>query len=224
MGQIILVGNEKGGTGKTTLAVNLVAMAAAQGFDALLVDADPDQQTAAKWSASRRDFAPEARSIKCVSLKGRTLDVELRDLADRYQVVVVDTGATDSTELRAAATVANVWVIPAQPEQFDFWTLVKMEAIYEKAVQFNPKLRCKLVLNRIPFQTLDLCMKDAKEWLEENVPALPTDIVPIIGRTAYGKANAEGLTIHEMPRRDPKAASEMQRLYREVFGRIHEEA
>jgi hypothetical protein len=45
----------------------------------------------------------------------------------------------------------------------------------------------------------------------------PGKLTKSVGRTAYGKANAEGLAIHEMPKRDPKAASEMQRLYREVF-------
>jgi chromosome partitioning protein len=216
-GTIILVGNEKGGTGKTTIAVNLITMAAARGRDCLLVDADPGQQSAAKWTARRREFHPEANPVRCITVTGKTLDIELQDLAQRYEVIVVDTGAEDSPELRGAATVADLLLVPAQPEQFDFWTLPTMEAIYEKARRFNPDLSCKLVLNRIPHQTIDQCLRDADAFLAENVPGLPRDLVPVIGRTAYGRANAEGLGIWEVPKRDAKAASEMQRLYREVL-------
>jgi chromosome partitioning protein len=216
-GRIIVVGNEKGGTGKTTIAVNLAGMAALQGVDVLLVDADPGQQSSAKWVARRREFHAEAKTISCVVLTGKTLDVELQDFARRYALIIVDTGAVDSAELRGAATVADLFIIPVQPEQFDFWTLPTAEALYEKARRFNPRLAARIVLNRIPYQTVEQCLSDADSFLAENVPALPRDIVPVIGRTAYGKANAEGLAVHEMPKRDPKAASEMQRLYREVI-------
>jgi chromosome partitioning protein len=217
VGDIILVGNEKGGTGKTTLAVNLAAMAAVQGKDVLLVDADPGQQSAAKWAARRREFHPTARPVPCVSIVNARPEMELLDLAQRYQLVVIDTGAEDSPQLRAAALVATSLVIPVQPEQFDFWTLPTMEAIYERALRENKGLLLNVVLNRIPYQTVDQCMREARAWMHENVPALPDDVlVPIIGRTAYGKASAEGLCVHEMPKRDPKAASEMQRAYREI--------
>jgi cellulose biosynthesis protein BcsQ len=69
-GKIILVGNEKGGTGKTTISVNLAGMAALQGLDVLLVDADPGQQSAAKWTARRQEFHPEAKPLNCVSATG----------------------------------------------------------------------------------------------------------------------------------------------------------
>jgi chromosome partitioning protein len=63
-----------------------------------------------------------------VTLTGKTLDIELQDLAQRYEVIVIDTGAEDSPELRGAATVADLLLVPVQPEQFDFWTLPTMES------------------------------------------------------------------------------------------------
>src|SRR3954463_10856899 len=125
-GKIILIGNEKGGTGKTTISVNLAGMAALQSLDVLLVDADPGQQSAAKWAARRQEFHPEAKAIPCVSATGKRLDTVLEDLARRYQVLVVDTGAEDSVEMRATAAVADVFTIPVQAEQFDFWALATM--------------------------------------------------------------------------------------------------
>jgi chromosome partitioning protein len=214
---IIAVGNEKGGVGKTTVSVNLAGIAARAGKDVLLVAADPRQQSAAKWTDRRREYHPDAAPLRCVSLTGRTLDRELEDLTRRYEVIIVDTGAEDSAEMRAAATVADLLLIPVLAEQFDFWALPTVEQVFVRASQINPKLGCKVVLNRIPHQTVKATIQQAIDFISENVPGLPTDLIPLIARAAYGNANAEGLAVHEMPHRDVKAVSEMQRLYREVF-------
>lgn len=214
---VIVVGNEKGGVGKTTISANLAAMAVANGHDTLLVDSDPRQQSAAKWSAMRRELHPEAKAVRCVTVTGRYMRTELEDLAARYGVIVVDTGAEDSPEVRAAAMVATVLVVPVQPEAVDLWTLPTMELIYEKAAQLNPTIRPVIVVNRIAHQLADSAPGEVRGWMEEHVPGLPCkSLIPLVGRAAYGRAFGEGLGVLEMPRRDPKAASEMIRLYNEV--------
>jgi chromosome partitioning protein len=60
---IITVGGEKGGAGKTTIAVHLAALCVAEGIDTLLVDAD-EQQTANRWSMRRAELHPEAPLIR----------------------------------------------------------------------------------------------------------------------------------------------------------------
>ncbi len=218
MGRIIVVGNEKGGCGKTTVAVNLAALAAGAGLDVLLVDADPGQQSAAKWAARRAEFHGEANPVRCVGLTGKGVRAGLEDLAERYGVVVVDTGAQDSPELRAAATLAAVLVVPVQPEPADLWTLPTIEAIADRARQFNPTLRTVVALNRIPHQLADSVPAEVRGWLRENVPGLADSrMVPVVGRTAYGRAFGEGLAVAEAPRRDPKAVTEMERLFEEVM-------
>lgn len=214
---LIVVGNEKGGCGKTTLAVHLAAAAAHAGRDALLVDSDPGQQSAARWAARRREAHPEANAVRCVSLTGRAIRDELEDLTRRYQVVVVDTGAEDSPELRAAVTVAGVLVIPLQPEPLDLWTLPTMEALVARARSFNPSLRVVVAVNRIPHQLAAQTPQEIAGWIAENTPQLAAPpIVPIVGRTAYGRAIGEGLAVHETPRPDLKATREMEALYQEV--------
>lgn len=222
MGRLIVVGNEKGGTGKTTVSVNLAALAVAAGHDTLLVDADPGQQSAARWAARRREMHPNAPQVRCVSLTGRGLRVELEDLARRYQTIVVDTGAEDSPELRAAATVADVLVIPVQPDSADVWTLPTMEAVAEKAASLNEKLRTLVVVNRVPYQAADPVLEEVRAWMAENVPNLPAKpLISLIGRTAYGRAFSEGMGVAELAERDAKAAakaaSEMMRLFEEVM-------
>jgi chromosome partitioning protein len=107
---IVLIGGEKGGTGKTTLATNLAAKRALAGRDVLLVDADA-QGSASYWAQSRDEAGP--RRVACVQKFGKGLKSEVLDLANRYQDI--DAGDRDSPELRAALVVAGRAYIPVQP-------------------------------------------------------------------------------------------------------------
>jgi chromosome partitioning protein len=216
-GRIIVIGNEKGGTGKTTISTNLAALAVAGGYDTLLVDADPGQQSSAKWAARRSEASPEAPPVRCVTLTGRTVRHGLEDLAERYQVVVVDTGAEDSPELRGASTIASTLIIPVQPESLDLWALPTMEGLFQRARDLNPAIRALVAVNRAPHQTVRQVTADVLAYMEENVPHLPRDIVPLVGRAAYGRAAAIGLGVAEMRHRDTKACAEMRALYQRIM-------
>jgi chromosome partitioning protein len=213
---IITVGGEKGGAGKTTIAVHLAALCVAEGIDTLLVDAD-EQQTANRWSMRRSELHPEAPLIRCVSLHGNKIHKELADLGERYAMVIVDTGGRDSSELRCGLVVSDQIVLPVRPEQFDFWTLPTMEGLIERARPANDRLKVSIVLNQIPHQNRDTALAEAASWISVECPTLPTTMIPVIGRAAFGRANAEGLAVTEMPRRDAKAATEALRLYREII-------
>lgn len=97
---IIVFGGEKGGTGKTTLATNIAAMLARQGKDVLLLDTDR-QGTASFWATVREEEAVEPR-VACVQKFGKGLPAQVRDLAERYDEIVIDAGGRDSMELRYA--------------------------------------------------------------------------------------------------------------------------
>ena len=80
---IILIGGEKGGTGKTTIATNLAAMRALAGRDVLLIDTDP-QGSANYWVQSRDELEIMPR-VACVQKFGKGLPAEVKDLAKRYR-------------------------------------------------------------------------------------------------------------------------------------------
>ena len=136
---IVLVGGEKGGTGKTTLATNLSAVRAWEGRDVLLVDTDV-QGSASFWAASRDERGGKVPRVACIQKFGKGLQTELTDLAGRYDDVIVDAGGRDSVELRAGLVVAEKAFVPIQASQFDIWTLERMDKLVAQGQGFNPSL------------------------------------------------------------------------------------
>ena len=111
---IILLGSQKGGCGKSTIAINIACYLANQGKDIVLVDADP-QQSSANWVKDRDET--DLPKVHCVQRYGDIKNT-LKDLSQRYEYVVVDVAGHDSKELRTAMLVADLLIIPFRPSQF----------------------------------------------------------------------------------------------------------
>ena len=90
---IILVGGEKGGSGKSCLAQNLAVYLQQKKRDILLLDADP-QGTTTDW-IKERDENSDLRNIPSVQASGNIRQV-LDDLSRRYQDIIIDAGGQDS--------------------------------------------------------------------------------------------------------------------------------
>lgn len=211
---IILIGGEKGGTGKTTLAVNLAALRALQGRDVLLVDTDV-QASASYWSQSRDEAQTQPR-IACIQKFGKGLPNEVRDLARRYQDLIIDAGGRDSVELRSALVVTERVFIPIQPSQFDIWTLGRMDDLVKTAQGFNAELRASVVISRASTNPSVNEAAEARTLLADFEHLRLANAI-IRDRIAYRKAARDGLSVDELKPGDPKAIEEMRALFHEVF-------
>lgn len=212
---ILLIGGEKGGTGKTTVATNLAAMRARDGFDTLLVDTDI-QGSASFWVQSR-DEAGITPRVANVQKFGKNLANELADLAGRYQDIVIDAGGRDSAELRASLVRADLVVIPVQASQFDLWTLDRMDAMVKMASSYNPNLRAKILITRASTNLAVTEAASAAELVSQFESFSMANSI-IRDRIAYRRAAAAGKCVVEMysPKSD-KAAAEITNLYQEVY-------
>jgi chromosome partitioning protein len=212
---IVLVGGEKGGTGKTTIATNLAAKRALAGRDVLLLDTDP-QGSANYWAQSRDESEAKPRRVACLQKFGKGLQAEVHDLARRYEDIVIDAGGRDSIELRAALVVSNKAYIPIQPSQFDIWTLDRMDELVSSAHGFNPDLKAWVFISRVSTNPSVHESQDAQEILAD-FSNLTLSGVAIRDRIAYRKAARDGLCVDELKPKDIKASEEMEALYVEVF-------
>jgi len=213
---IVLVGGEKGGTGKTTITTNLAVERARAGHDVLIVDCDP-QGSANYWAAAREEAGITPR-IAVVQKFGKTLANQLRDLAERYEDILVDAGGRDSIELRAALVVAHYLYSPIQASQFDTWTLDQMDTLVSQGQGVNPNLRAKAVINRASTNPVVTEHEDARAVLEEYENLSLAQTV-LRDRIAYRKAPREGKAVTELPVAETKkACDEIRQFYAEVYG------
>ena len=212
---IVLIGGEKGGTGKTTLATNLAAKRALVGRDVLLIDTDP-QGSANYWAQSRDESEIKPR-VACLQKFGKGLQAEVQDLAKRYQDIIIDAGGRDSIELRAALVVADKAYIPIQPSQFDIWTLDRMDDLVSTAQGFNPDLRAWVLISR---SSTNPSVHDSEDTTEimSDFSHLALSKVVVRDRIAYRKAARDGLCVDELKPKDSKAVEEIGTLFKELFG------
>lgn len=112
---VIAVLNQKGGSGKTTVATNLAYALKQAGSKVLLIDSDP-QGSARDWNE-----ANGGQLLPVVGLDRETLPADLKAIQGGYDFVVID-GAPQIAKLAAAAVkVADVVIIPVQPSPYDIW-------------------------------------------------------------------------------------------------------
>lgn len=186
---IIGVLNQKGGVGKTTIAINLAATYAKAGKRVLLVDADP-QGSSLQWS-SARDGEP---LFSVVGMAKPTLHRDLPDIAKDYEMVIID-GAPRVNELgRAAILASDLVLIPVQPSPYDIWAAAETVSLIQEAQQFKPTLKSAFVINRkIANTAIGRDVGDALGQFE-NVPVLPTALHQ---RVIYAESAGQGLAVIE---------------------------
>lgn len=145
---IILIGGEKGGSGKSCLAQNLaVYFALIKKASVLMVDCDP-QRTTSDWIQARNsdESLPQ---VNCIQLYGKIRN-DLISLKDNYDFLIIDCGGQDNLALRASMSVADHVIIPLRPKRRDIKTVPHMEDILSTCKMVNPKMNASFVMTQCP--------------------------------------------------------------------------
>jgi chromosome partitioning protein len=204
---VLSIVSQKGGAGKTTLAIQLAGVATSAGYVTCLIDTDP-QATAAAWGDWRAGDDPEIITAPPTRL-AKTLDDAAKLGAE---VAVIDTPPHADAAARAAVQVADLVVIPCRPRAFD------LHAIQTTAdlASFASK-RAFVVFTAAPPRATSL-YADAREVVEK----MGLQVAPLIlaDRAAYHHSAAVGKTALEY---DPtgKAAEEVSALWKWVCKQVN---
>ncbi len=214
---IILIGNQKGGVGKSTVACNISGMLVKRGKDVVLVEADT-QQSATEWVAIRKEEHPGAAKIHAVQKLGDVSDT-LVNLNDHYEYVIVDSAGRDSTELASAMLVCHTIVIPFRPSNPDLTRLEHMDKMTKAIKRINQNMRVVSFINSAPTNTQGIDTEAARTTIAQY-PGIDLLETTVHDRRIYRDAMSEGLTVEEMQDSSPSALlakDEMISLLEEIL-------
>jgi len=206
-GKVVTVAQQKGGAGKTTLAIHLAVAWALAGRRVAAVDIDP-QGSLTEWAKVRAaGLSDPAGSITHSQVSGWRVQKEVETLARSHDVVVIDSPPHADTEAKIAVRAGSLVVIPVQPSPMDLWA-TRPTLDLAKAEK-RPVL---LVLNRVPprGKLVEAALARAQEM---GVPVAATHVGNRIG---FAAAIMEGLTQMETDRRS-RGAQEVEDLAAEIL-------
>ena len=212
LSKVITISQQKGGTGKTTLAVHLaLAFIKFHNFKVAIVDTDP-QGSLGKWFMvrSEKKIPNDNLTFKTASLWGA--QYESKTLKKDHDIVIIDTPPKIESDARPSIEASDLVLIPMTPSHVDFWATEGIIDIAKK-----PKKKIMIQVNRAN-QRSKMVIKTNEYIKSINVPAVET----IIGhRQIYAASMGEGKTAMEKQKKG-KAAEEIKKLSEQLLSELNQ--
>lgn len=211
---IVAVANTKGGTGKTTVAVQLALyQKLIAGRDVWLVDGD--EQQSALMAVSLRSEEQLEQILPCSAYDdGRTLLTQVKTQQSKWDDVIIDVGGRDTDTLRAAMMVCDVLLVPVQPRCYDVWALSKLQEIIKTARSLGADFKALCFLSCADSQGGE---NKAAEEAIANYSELTFIKPQLVRRKAFASAGGLGISVFELKPKDTKACQELSDLAGAVF-------
>jgi chromosome partitioning protein len=140
---VIAVLNQKGGVGKTTIAVHLARALQLMEQEVLLVDSDP-QGSARDWSAAKIN-----QPLTVIGIDRPTLDRDIKRIATKGFVVI--DGAPQLKDMAASAVkAADLALIPVQPSPYDIWATADLVDLVKQRIEITEgRFKAFFIVSRI---------------------------------------------------------------------------
>lgn len=218
--KVISVVNSKGGTGKTTISVNIATGLGALGYKVLLIDMDEKQNSSLKVINVRNDN-PELATISAITMKPKSLFKDIQNYSN-FDYVVIDAGAGDNELTRATVACAmfGMLIIPLKASGLDYWVTDDVLNTLEEWRSYFTIENTYLLLNEYdPKQNM---AKGIKESIEEACEKYQVKLMhsKLLNRVAYKESLCCGMNVIEyskVKRHTEKAAAELESLIEEIM-------
>lgn len=206
MSVTIAILNQKGGSGKTTLATNISCGLARMGGRVLLVDTDP-QGSARDWRSVNDNSV-----VPVVGLDRPSLAKDLKDLSKQFDIVIID-GAPQLREMAVAAIkTSDAILVPVQPSPYDIWaTSDLVELIKARQEISEGRIQAAFVVSRA-IQNTKLSNEVTEALSQYSLPIFKSMTYQ---RVVYATSASNGLSVYDAD--DNKARQEVQAIVEELI-------
>lgn len=206
---IISILNQKGGTGKTTLSVNLARAYTLMGLKTLLVDSD-SQGSAQRWHELSYG---ELIDMTCLSMN--TIDKDVMKFVDHYDRIIIDGVPRVSPLTIGAIKCADLILIPVQPSPYDIWATEDLVGnVLERIIMTDGKTKAAFIVTRKIVGTN--IAKDVE--VELSRMGLPIFKSGTCQRVGYATSAQQGMSVLDGCFKDSQAHKEIQEILNEIEG------
>ncbi len=214
LSKIIVVANQKGGAGKTTVSMQLAGTLGRRGFKVLVADADK-QNSAQEWAAEAPNDQPFPATVIGMGAMDRRVGKEvLNNHMDLYDFVIIDCPpAVESVASRSALGAADLAIIPVLPSPIDIRATLPFRDLVEEQTVSNEDLKPYLLRNKWNPRT-ELSRACSKILPDFKFPVMDTYLGDL---EAYKKAGM-GVTVHDLSKKENQlAVPQVEALVDEVL-------
>jgi chromosome partitioning protein len=203
-GRALTVAQQKGGSGKTTLAVNLAVALLGRGHSVAVLDTDP-QGSMGRWFMARRERM-EDPGLEFATASAWGVGYECEKLKKHHDFVIIDTPPKIDSDLRPALRESALVLIPVATSQLDLWAT-------ESVLEMTSRVGCPvmMVLNRAS-RRARLTAEVSAALDQLSAPRAKT---VLSSRVMFAEVLGEGIGVTERAPRGP-AAGEVQALLDEI--------
>lgn len=213
---IICVVNEKGGSGKSNIAINLAIKLHSLKEDVLLIDSDPQNSIRTFNDIRAKKEVP--LGFNSVNIFGASLLPQIELLQSKYDTLVIDTAGRDCDEMRESLSVSDMLIIPTLPSDMDIAVLDKMIKLFTQYKMFKKDLKAFVVISKAsPNPFLQEKIKKLQEHIKtKNIDDLILCESVLYERELYRNAFSSGMGVVEFAKKDDNALKDFENFFNEL--------